>query len=302
MKPVTIVSNAVSARGAAPSAPSRRSLADLEKHALALAANLARHLELEPLLAEFSRGAGDYVPHDGLTFRHELAGSERTLVCGAPARHSCAYQLTVEDQPLGTLTLSRRRRFDETELALIEQLLGVIVYPLRNALLYCQAQHDAATDRLTGLANRSVFVDALGREISRAQRYGCGLSLLMVDLDNLKPINDRYGHGAGDGTLQAVAQALRAGVRDSDQVFRYAGDEFAVLLVGGTAPAAREVAERLRARVAAVSLPSLPAAPTVSVGLASLRPGDDARTLFERADSALYAAKNAGRNCVCSAD
>ena len=302
MKPVTLVSNPVSARAVPPVTPSRRSAADFEKHALTLAVNLARQLELEPLLAEFSRCAGEYVPHDGLTFRHELAGSERTLVFGAPARHSCSYRLTVEDRPLGTLTLSRRRRFDETELALIEQLLGVIVYPLRNALLYLQARHDAAIDSLTGLANRSVFVDALGREISRAQRYGSGLSLLMVDLDNLKAINDRYGHGAGDRALQAVAQALRAGLRDSDQVFRYAGDEFAVLLVGGTPQAAQEVAERLRARVATVSLDALPAAPTVSIGLASLRPGDDARTLFERADAALYAAKHAGRNCVCSVD
>ena len=159
------------------------------------------------------------------------------------------YQLKVEDMPLGTLRIARRQRFEESELAMLEQLIGVIVYPLRNALLYRRAQHDAATDPLTGLSNRGVFDDALPREISRALRYGTALTLLMVDVDNLKHINDRAGHSAGDRGLQQVAGMLRAGVRDSDQVFRYAGDEFAVLLVGGDATTAREVAERLRSRV-----------------------------------------------------
>jgi diguanylate cyclase (GGDEF)-like protein len=300
MKPVTIVSNPRLARPAQAAAQPRRKPTDLDKQSPGLAAHLSRHLELEPLLSQFSRCTGDYVPHDSLTFRHEFAGSEQTIVFGAAARHSCTYQLTVEDMALGSLALTRRRRFEEAELALIEQLVGVIVYPLRNALLYYRAQHDAATDRLTGLSNRAVFNDALVREVRRAQRYGTALTLLMADLDNLKPINDRLGHSAGDRVLQQVAQALRAGVRDSDHVFRYAGDEFAVLLIGSDGDAARDVAERLRALVAETS--GEPMQPSVSVGLASLRVGENAETLFERADAALYAAKRAGRNCVCSAD
>lgn len=301
MKPITIVSNqqpALAVRGAS----ARRKPDDLTQQSLALAVNLARNLELQPLLEQFSRSAGDYVPHDSLGFRHEIAGSEQAIVLGAAARHSCSYQLTVDDTTLGTLSVTRRRRFDEADLVTLEQLLGVIVYPLRNALLYYRAQHDAATDRLTGLSNRSVFGGALVREISRAQRYGSSLALLMSDLDNLKPINDRHGHSAGDRVLQQVAQVLRAGMRGSDQVFRYAGDEFAVLLVGGAGDAAREAAERLRAQVADLSPEPVPVRPTVSIGLSSLRADDDARTLFERADAALYAAKRAGRNCVCSAD
>ena len=301
MKPITIVSNQQLALPAA-RASARRKPADLAQQSLALAVGLARSLELQPLLEQFSRSAGDYVPHDSLGFRYAVAGSEQAILIGAAARHTCSYQLTVEDTSLGTLSVTRRRRFEETELATLEQLLSIIVYPLRNALLYHRAQHDAATDRLTGLSNRSVFSDALVREISRAQRYGSSLSLLMADLDNLKPINDRHGHSAGDRALQQVAQALRAGLRDSDQVFRYAGDEFAVLLIGGEGDAAREVAERLRAQVAALSPEPVPVRPTLSIGLSSLRADDDARTLFERADAALYSAKRAGRNCVCSAD
>ena len=139
-------------------------------------------------------------------------------------------------------------------------------------------------------------------EVSRAQRYGTSLTLLMIDVDNLKHINDRAGHSAGDRALQQVAGVLRAGVRDSDQVFRYAGDEFAVLLVGGDAATAREVAERLRSRVAGLPADAEPARPTLSIGLAPLRATDSGQALFERADSALYGAKQAGRNCVCSAE
>jgi diguanylate cyclase (GGDEF)-like protein len=124
----------------------------------------------------------------------------------------------------------------------------------------------------------------------------------MVDVDNLKRINDHGGHSAGDRALQQVAGMLRAGVRDSDQVFRYAGDEFAVLLVGGDATTAREVAERLRSRVDRLPAEAGTARPTLSIGLAPLRGADSSQTLFERADRALYGAKQAGRNCVCSAD
>ncbi len=301
MKPITIVSKQQSAP-LPPPARARLRPADLAQQSLALAVSLARNLDLEPLIEQFSRSAGDYVPHDSLSFRHDVAGSEQTILIGAAGRHACSYQLTVEDTSLGTLSLTRCRRFDETELATLEQLLGIIVYPLRNALLYYRAQHEAATDRLTGLANRSVFGDALAREISRAQRYGSSLALLMVDLDNLKLINDRHGHSAGDRALQQVAQALRTSLRDSDQVFRYAGDEFAVLLIGGEGSAAVEVAERLRTQVAELSPEPVPVRPTLSIGVSSLRTDDDTQALFERADTALYAAKRAGRNCVYSTD
>lgn len=285
-----------------PAKPPQRKPVDLVRYTLELTATLARHLELETLIDHFSRRIGEILPHDSLSFRHELAGYWQAIAHGSGGRHSCTYQLQVEDTPLGTLRIARRQRFEEPELAMLEQLIGVIVYPLRNALLYRRAQHDAATDPLTGLSNRGVFDDALPREVSRAQRYGTSLTLLMIDVDNLKHINDRAGHSAGDRALQQVAGVLRAGVRDSDQVFRYAGDEFAVLLVGGDAATAREVAERLRSRVAGLPADAEPARPTLSIGLAPLRATDSGQALFERADSALYGAKQAGRNCVCSAE
>lgn len=279
-----------------------RQLANLPAYTLELTASLGRHLELDTLIDHFSRTVGEFLPHDSLSFRHQLAGHDRVIMHGSAGRHSCSYQLQVEDMKLGALRVTRRRRFDEAELTVLEQLIGVLVYPLRNALRYRIAQHDAATDPLTGLSNRGVFKDAVPREVSRALRFNTSLTLLMLDLDNLKKINDRGGHSAGDHALELVAATLKAGVRDSDQVFRYGGDEFAVLLVGSAGASAREVAERLRSRVAALSPNAGSAAPTLSIGLATLRPDDTAQALFERADTAVYGAKQAGRNCVCSAD
>lgn len=282
--------------------PVPRKPVDMAYLTLQLSATLGRHLELEALIDQFSRRIGEVLPHDSLSFRHALAGDWRVIAHGSGGRHSCSYDLKVEDMSLGTLRITRRQRFDEAELATLEQLVGVLVWPLRNALLYRRAQHDAATDPLTGLSNRGVFDGALPREISRALRYGTALTLLMVDVDNLKVINDRAGHSAGDRSLQQVAAVLREGLRDSDHVFRYGGDEFAALLLGSEGSAALEVAERLRGRVDALPAEADVAKPTLSLGVAVLRTGDTPEALFERADAALYRAKKAGRNRVCPAD
>ncbi|MFZ5492992.1 MAG: GGDEF domain-containing protein [Pseudomonadota bacterium] len=282
--------------------PAPRKPVDMAYLTLELAAALGRHLDLEALIDHFSRRVGDVLPHDSLSFRHQLAGDWRVIAHGSGGRHSCAYELKVEDLFLGTLRISRRQRFEESELATLEQLIGVLVYPLRNALLYRRAQYDAATDPLTGLSNRGVFGDALPREISRALRYGTALTLLMVDLDNLKAINDSAGHGAGDRGLQRVAQALRAGLRDSDHIFRYGGDEFAVLLVGSEGDAGRDIAERLRSHVEGLPVDPGTEKLTLSIGVAGLCATDTPEALFERADAALYRAKKAGRNRVGEAE
>ena len=268
---------------------------------LELSAALGRHLDLEALIDQFSRRLGEVLPHDSLSFRHVLAGDWRVIAHGSGGRHSCSYELKVEDMSLGTLRITRRQRFEESELATLEQLVGVLVWPLRNALLYRRAQYEAATDPLTGLSNRGVFNSVLPREISRALRYGAALTLLMVDVDNLKVINDRAGHSAGDRSLQQVATALRGGLRDSDHVFRYGGDEFAVLLVGSEGAAALEVAERLRSQMDALPDDACDVKPTLSLGVAALRASDTPEALFERADAALYRAKKAGRNRACEA-
>jgi len=159
----------------------------------------------------------------------------------------------------------------------------------------------ALTDALTGLASRRHFLAEAARELSRARR-GHALSFLMLDVDHFKAINDTHGHAIGDRVLVELGRTLRAVLREADLAGRLGGEEFGVLLPDADAALARAVAERARAALAAARVPMDGAGPlgfTVSVGVATLEPGDDeAATLIARADAALYDAKRAGRNCV----
>jgi diguanylate cyclase (GGDEF)-like protein len=154
------------------------------------------------------------------------------------------------------------------------------------------------TDSLTGLRNHRAFEERLAEEVARAARYREPLSLLVVDVDGLKAINDRAGHRAGDLALTAVANALRAGARRIDFTARVGGDEFAVIAPRTDAAAAAALGERIRT----LATEHGPWGLTVSVGVATMSDGQPPATfLREVADTALYAAKRAGRNRVASA-
>jgi diguanylate cyclase len=154
------------------------------------------------------------------------------------------------------------------------------------------------TDPLTGLGNPLAFEDRLEQETSRVARYGEPLSLLLLDVDGLKSINDRHGHAAGNRALQAVARALRTGARAADLTARIGGDEFALLAPSTSRPAAAALGERIRALVAGDGVDGL----TVSVGVATLEGAHASHpdSLREGADHALYDAKRAGRNRVAA--
>ncbi len=155
----------------------------------------------------------------------------------------------------------------------------------------------ADSDALTGVLNRLGFEAALGKELERSRRYGLPLSVVMLDLDHFKRVNDTWGHGAGDQVLVGVARIVETNVRDSDSVGRLGGEEFMVLAPGTPGRGAIQLAEKLRALVAATPLGPAGLV-TGSFGVAELRPGETAEALQARADQALYAAKNGGRNRV----
>ena len=162
----------------------------------------------------------------------------------------------------------------------------------------------AQIDMLTGLPNRRHFLENAERELSRTLRYGGGLSVLMMDIDHFKKVNDTYGHHAGDLVLQAVGRLFSEALRDADFVGRMGGEEFAVILPQTGAPAALEVAERLRHRIEMAKIPRPEGKPlqvTLSLGLTTLDGADSINidTLISQADSALYEAKRNGRNRVC---
>ncbi len=155
------------------------------------------------------------------------------------------------------------------------------------------------TDALTGLKNRRAFDRVLADECARATRVQSGLALLMVDVDHFKAYNDQYGHQAGDQALQAVATALKGQARAYDLVARYGGEEFAVVLPDTHAADMRAAAERMRLAVQALTGLHRPV--TISLGAALAQPGASPAALVERADQALYQAKQGGRNRVQTA-
>lgn len=169
---------------------------------------------------------------------------------------------------------------------------------LRLLISLLGARRDAAHDPLTGLANRRSAARRLEAEGMRARRQGEPLSVLMLDLDHFKRVNDRWGHAAGDRVLAAVARILCEELRGADLPARYGGEEFLAILPNADPAQALRVAERVRERIAGtpIALPEVTARITVSVGIASLAPDEAATALVARADEALYAAKQGGRN------
>jgi diguanylate cyclase (GGDEF)-like protein len=169
----------------------------------------------------------------------------------------------------------------------------------RRGMLEKELRQQATTDALTGLLNRRAFMERFSNELSRGQRHGPMPTLIILDIDHFKKINDNYGHPAGDAVLVHLAQLLRASLRNVDLVGRIGGEEFALVLIETDGNAAEPVIERLLERIRKTQV-HLPDGETLhftsSVGSTEVQWGDVVDTAIQRADEALYAAKNSGRN------
>ena len=167
--------------------------------------------------------------------------------------------------------------------------------------LLADLHHRSRHDGLTGLLNRRAMEETLLSQVQRSRRTGEPFTVLMLDLDHFKAINDRHGHAAGDRALKHTAAALKAELREIDALARFGGEEFLVLMPGATVEAARPVAERLRTALL-TDAPRLDGAPlslSASIGVAQWRePAEEPSRLLMRADAALYRAKMCGRDCV----
>ena len=162
----------------------------------------------------------------------------------------------------------------------------------------------AALDELTGIYNRRSMYDVLQTEFQRHLRYGHPLSILMMDIDHFKGVNDGYGHAAGDEVLRDFVDTVSKLLRSNDMLSRYGGEEFCAVLPESDEQSAEKVAERIRKTIQDSDFPvrDTQVSITVSIGIATLKPGmeKDVRWLLETADKALYRAKQRGRNCVAS--
>jgi len=230
-------------------------------------------------------------------------GADQDGAEGEAIRSGVAVPLPGETAPLGLMTIFTRapeQAFSEEEVKELEELALRAGPAIENARRFREARQLADLDALTGLHNRRFFHETLARECARAHRYERNLALIIFDLDDFKAINDRIGHLSGDGVLAEAAERIREVVRSADIACRVGGDEFAVILPESTLSDADQLYGRLRSALS--SRPVGQAGPlTMSAGVAELQPDDDAIAFFQRADHALYGAKEAGKGQVVAA-
>jgi diguanylate cyclase (GGDEF)-like protein len=205
---------------------------------------------------------------------------------------------------LGVVNVNNKRSqesFIPEDLCLLDAIAGHAAVALGNARQYEETLHRAQRDALTGLANHGHLFATLDLEVERALRYGRKLSVAMVDIDNFKPYNDRFGHRAGDDALIQVANALSEISRVHDSVARYGGEEFTVVLPETSYEGARAFGEKIRQMIESLGFgPDGREELTVSVGVAELSAENEtSTTLVDAADGQLYRAKSLGRNRVC---
>lgn len=219
-------------------------------------------------------------------------------------RHHLSIPVRAAGEVVGifNLVLSANQTYDETEIKLLSAIGDQFGGAIERARLFREVHILATTDALTGLNNRRHFFELAEIEIARVMRYHHPLSVAMLDVGHFKKINDNYGHLTGDQVLKVVAQICKREVRKIDILGRYGGEEIIILMPETTQLSALQAMERLRQTIEAASIDSVRGAisATVSIGMASLTESDslDLEKLIDRADQALYQAKNSGRNQV----
>ena len=248
---------------------------------------LATHKEtvLEPDIQAESRFATD---------RHLLRQGFRSVA---------HIPLATGDGIIGSLDLASRYpdAFSSRQINILERIASQIASQIKNSRLYSEAVRMTRIDELTGLYNRRAMDEMIAREVDYCSRYDALFSLIILDIDSLKLINDNYGHLVGDEFLRQVGSTLRNAIRSTDQAFRYGGDEFAIILPQTPVDTAVEVAERVRRQLAA-NLTEMDMPTTASLGVAGW-PSDEptVEALMAAADAALYQAKKQGGNRSCLA-
>jgi diguanylate cyclase (GGDEF)-like protein len=222
---------------------------------------------------------------------------------GGHPQHALVVPVQRSGQLMGAmeLYLNAWRELTEDQADLLNGVASQAAIAIRHAQLFQAQEENALTDELTKLPNRRALAQRFLQEMQRARRHHKAIAFMMIDLDHFKQVNDTYGHLNGDAVLAELASILEHGARESDVCARYGGEEFGVILHETTEAGARTLAERIRAKVAAATFPG-GLKLTISIGVAATDEPALFTTLMERADQALYAAKQGGRNQVRVAD
>jgi diguanylate cyclase (GGDEF)-like protein len=234
------------------------------------------------------------------------AEGETPLLGTSYLRSFASVPLSLEGEVVGVLNLyhSQPGVFDTGVTRLLSIVASQVAATVKRVLVYQHLQRQATTDSLTGLLNHGYFHRRLREEVQRAKRYQSPLSVFLMDADNFKQINDRYGHHTGDTVLRLLASQLREQLRETDLIARYGGEEFIVLLPHTHLEPAQLTAERVRQAVHQMAVPyrRQRVRVSVSIGVAGFpQHGQTGDALIQKADEALYRAKGAGKDRVCVA-
>ncbi len=269
---------------------------------LRISTALQTSLHVRDVIKSFACEIRNIVP--GVSVRYRHGTSKLAVDDGARGLNRYSYELNLVGKFLGEISFSRHDVLSEEQLEILEVLMCLLIYPLRNALQYERALRIALKDPLTGVSNRASMSAHISHQISLAQRQGTPLAILMIDIDRFKAVNDDYGHIVGDIVLTHVARRIVNCTRTSDGVFRYGGEEFVVVLPSTAGAGAELLADRIRADIESMTVEAVPIQTevTVSIGIAHYLPGESEIDLLQRADDMLLAAKRQGRNQVVIAD
>jgi diguanylate cyclase (GGDEF)-like protein len=220
---------------------------------------------------------------------------------GPSSTQALVRPVTFGDEVIAKLAISPKGGPDPQDVRILDIIARELGGPLRMSMLVEETQRAATTDPLTGIMNRRALLAALDIEQSRSERNGYPMSLLLLDVDHFKAINDSHGHAVGDHVLAALGGLLAAEVRKTDYVGRWGGEEFVVVLSGADEDGAQTGAERIRTAIERLEVcdeNGRPVPVRVSIGVACLEVKDTAEVLVDRADRAMYQAKSNGRNRV----
>jgi len=228
--------------------------------------------------------------------------SQRAFAENYKTKNCIIVPLLCQDRVVGVLNLADKAdgMYTADDVALIELFCQLVGASIGNIKLFEKIQRQATTDGLTGLVNHRMFYEMLEKELWRSRRYGGPISLLMIDIDNLKKINDTFGHRAGDRVIREISRRVKTCIRQIDTAARYGGDEFAVILPNTSLEEAEIVAGRMVEIVSGspITWKRQQIDLSISIGLGQYDSESSPEEITSRSDEALYTAKQAGKNTV----
>jgi diguanylate cyclase (GGDEF)-like protein len=242
-------------------------------------------LDIDEILAILATEAAKYIDFSGLYFKNKQIS--KTMRGSRRGKKESTFDLKINDQFIGTLSYGINTPINLTNYRVLEQLHQCFLHPLKNAITYYSAMQLAMQDALTGLGNRRYFDEQLKRAMHNANRHHSLVGLVLGDLNKFKSINDNFGHNTGDLVLKEFASILRHCIRESDSLFRFGGDEFAIIVENANENALTLIEQRVNLALANNALLSKYQL-GCSLGSTFMSNSDNEESFFKRADEILY--------------